>query len=326
MMKRIFTILIYVLFSSVVHSQDVRVTSAFDSTRIYPGDQVHFTVTVEKPASWHLIVPLLKDTLTNHIEILNGPLSDTTVLNDGRIRILQRYLVTSFDSGFYHVPPVYAELKTDNGIKRFYSDYAPLSVMRVRIAPADTASKIFDIIKPYRAPVTAGEILPWLLLLIATAVIVWYIIRLVRKMRMKKGGEAIEYVNPDPAHIIALRELEKLKEEQLWQKGEVKLYYTRLSEIVRQYLENRFRIQSLELTTPETLSLLQKTGFRDDELFRKLRTILTGADLVKFAKYNPDGSENDLHYDYSWDFVSLTRAVEQPVEDGDVKQEKKEGK
>lgn len=326
MMKRAFTILIYFLFSSVSHGQDVRVSAAFDSSRIFLGDQVHFTLTIEKPANCALSIPLLKDTLIKYIEILNGPVSDTTMLKDGRIRILQRYLITSFDSGFYQVPPVYAELKTDNGIKRFYSDYAPLSVMRVRIAPADTASKIFDIIKPYRAPVTAGEILPWLLLLIASGIIVWYIIRVVKKMRMKKGSEAVEYVNPDPAHIIALRELEKLKEEQLWQNGKIKLYYTRLSEIVRQYLENRFNIQSLELTTPETLSLLLKTGFKDDELFRKLRTVLTGADLVKFAKYNPDGSENDLHYDYTWDFVSLTRAVEQPVKEGDVKQEKKEGK
>lgn len=325
-MKRVFTILIYVLFPFVACGQAVRVSSAFDSSRILLGDQVHFIVTVEKPANWQLSVPLFKDTLIKHIEILKGPLSDTTLLKDGRVRILQRYLVTSFDSGFYQVPPVYAELKTDNGIKRFYSDYTPLSVLRVRIAPPDTASKIFDIVKPYRAPVTAGEILPWLLLLIATALIAWYILRLIRKMRMKKGGDVVAYVNPDPAHIIALRELEKLKEEQLWQKGEIKLYYTRLSEIVRQYLENRFNIQSLELTTPETLSLLQKTGFRDDELFRKLRTVLTGADLVKFAKYNPDPSENELHYEYTWDFVSLTRAAEQQVEEDDVKKERKEGK
>ena len=109
------------------------------------------------------------------------------MMKDGRIRIHQKYLVTSFDSGFYQVPPVYAEMQTANGIKRFYSDYSPLTVMRVRIAPPDTAQKIFDIIKPYRAPVTAGEILPWLLFSLVLATVAWYSVRLIRRLRMKRG-------------------------------------------------------------------------------------------------------------------------------------------
>ena len=60
-------------------------------------------------------------------------------------------------------------------------------------------------------------------------------------------------------------ELEILKEEQLWQKGEVKIYYTRLTEILRKYLENRFRVYSLELTTDETLEALVNTGFKKDD-------------------------------------------------------------
>ncbi len=61
------------------------------------------------------------------------------------------------------------------------------------------------------------------------------------------------YVNPDPAHVIALRDLERLMSEKLWEKGEIKAYYTRLTEILRQYLENRFSVYSLEMTTDETL-------------------------------------------------------------------------
>jgi hypothetical protein len=196
--------------------------------------------------------------------------------------------------------------------------------MRVRLTPPDTTLKIFDIIKPYKAPVTAGEILTWFLIIVVVAAIVWYIVRTVRKFKSRKKGEVVKVVNPDPAHIIALRELEKLKEEKLWQNGEIKLYYTRLSEIIRQYLENRYGIQSLELTTPETLSLLKKTGFRDDELYTKLKMVLTSADLVKFAKYKPEPAENELNYENSWDFVSLTRMIEQPLELKDVKSEKGE--
>jgi hypothetical protein len=324
-MKRILTLSIFILLVSVTVAQEVKVTASFDSTRIYIGDQIHFTVTVDRPVGLLLSTPLLKDTLLKQIEILKEPVSDTTILKDGRMRIVRKYLVTSFDSGFYQVPPVYAEMTSASGIKRYYSDYSPLQVMRVKLTPPDTAQKIFDIVKPYKAPITAGEILTWLLIVIVAAALVWYIVRFVRKLKMKKKGEDQPVVNPDPAHVIALRELEKLKEEKLWQNGEVKLYYTRLSEIVRQYLENRYSIQSLELTTYETLNLLKKTGFKEDELFKKLKTVLTGADLVKFAKYKPDATENELNYEYAWDFVSLTRVVEEPVEKKDVKSEKGEG-
>lgn len=325
-MKRVISILIYIYVAlAVISGQEVTVKSAFDTSRIYLGDQINYTVTVEKPASYMLLIPVFKDTLFKKIEILRGPSSDTSFLKDGRVKITQKYLVTSFDSGFYQVPPVYAELRTGNTIKRFYSDYTPLEVLRVKITPPDTASKIFDIVAPYKAPLTAGEILPWLLLAVVVAAAAWYIRRLVRKLRRPK--EIVEEaVNPDPAHIIAFRELEILKEEQLWQKGEIKKYYTRLSEIVRQYLENRFRISSLELTTVETLNELIEAGLKEDESFRKLRTVLTGADLVKFAKYKPEPPDNDLHFDYAWDFVSETRYTEtESTKTGDEKQSEKEG-
>lgn len=309
-MKKVISILVLIYLALPgVSGQEVTVKSAFDTSRIYLGDQINYTITVEKPVSFMLLIPVFKDTLFKKIEILRGPSSDTSILKDGRIRITQKYLVTSFDSGFYQVPPVYAELRTESTIKRFYSDYSPLEVLRVKITPPDTASKIFDIVAPYKAPLTPGEILPWLLLAVVVAAAAWYLWRLIRKLRRPKEI-AEEEVYPDPAHIIAFRELEILKEEQLWQKGEIKIYYTRLSEILRQYLENRFRISSLELTTVETLNELLEAGLKEDESFRKLRTVLTGADLVKFAKYKPEPPENNLHFDYAWDFVSVTRYTE----------------
>jgi len=310
-MRQAVLILLYIYVCLAVASgQEVNVSAAFDTSRICLGDQINFTVTVDKPVSYLLSVPVFRDTLQKNIEILNGPVTDTSFLKDGRIRIREKYLVTSFDSGRYQISPVYAEMRSETGIKRFYSDYALLEVSRVKIAPADTASKILDIIKPYKAPLTIGEILPWVLLILLVATGIWFLVRYIRKIMLKKSGEE-PVINPDPAHIIAFRELEKLKEEKLWQKGEIKKYYTRLTEIVRQYLENRFRIFSMELTTVETLAELTKTGFKEDETYRILRTVLTGADLVKFAKYNPEPPENELHYEYAWDFVKSTKVEDQ---------------
>lgn len=296
---------------SLSKAQEIEVTAAFDSTRIYIGDQINYTVTVTQPSDIILNIQQLKDTLCRNIEIISGPFVDSISMQDNMLKTVNSYLVTSFDSGFYEAPPVYAELKSETGIKRFYSEYSPLEVMRVKITPPDSA-EIFDIIEPYGAPVTLGEILPWALLVIIIAVAIWGVVRIIRKYRKTKEEPEV-IVNPDPAHVIAFRDLEKLREEQLWQKGEVKLYYSRLTEILRQYLENRYGVYSLEMTTTETLSALLLTGFKKNGLYTSLKTILEGSDLVKFAKYKPDPVENDVHFQNSWAFVEATMDKEEVI-------------
>jgi hypothetical protein len=135
--------------------QDVTVAASFDTSKIYIGDQIKFKITVDQPTGISTIIPLFKDSLVNNIEILSGPVIDTISKRDGRVVIEHDYLITSFYSGNYQLPPVYAEIKTDDEVKRFYSDYSFLEVMRTSIAPADSAA-IFDIIAPYKAPITAG--------------------------------------------------------------------------------------------------------------------------------------------------------------------------
>jgi hypothetical protein len=306
-MKRLYiSLFIFISIFSCVAGQEVKVTAAFDTSRIYIGDQIKFSVTIDQPADLRLTLPSFKDTLCKNIEILSGPVVDTSAKQSGRIKIIEKYLISSFDSGFYQLPPVFAEIKNENGLKRYFSDYSQLEVMRVKIAPADTTAKIYDIIRPYRAPVTLGEVLPWVLIVAILGVLIWFILRYVRRLKKsKKGIEPI--VIPDPAHEIAFRELEKLREQKLWEKGEIKNYYTKLTEILRQYLENRYRVFSLELTTYETLDALLKTGFKKNENYNKLKNVLTGADLVKFAKHNPEPSENEMHFQSSWDFVDATR-------------------
>jgi len=320
--SHILAILLFQLHASA-GAQDVNVKSSFDSSRIFIGDQVRYTVTIEKPAGLKLILPALKDTLIKNIEIVSGPVIDSSILG-GRVKIIQRYLVTSFDSGRYQVPPVFAEAKNENGLKRFYSDYSLLEVMRVKIAPPDTVSKIFDIVKPYRAPITAGEVLPWVLILAVAAALVWLAVRYIKKLR-SNGKEPEVIINPDPAHVIALRELEKLRDEKLWQSGEIKMYYTRLTEVLRQYLENRYRVYSLELTTSETLDALVRTGFKRDGSYNQLKNILTSADLVKFAKYNPEPSENDSVFQESWNFVLATKEEIAVLADTEPDNHRKEG-
>ena len=325
MKKLSFSVFLFILFISSSIGQDVKISSLFDSTRIFIGDQIKFTITVEKPSSLRLIIPIFKDTLCKNIEIISGPKTDSISSQNGRVKIVHKYLITSFDSGRYQVPPVFAEAKEEGGLKRYFSDYAMLEVIRVKIAPADTTLKIFDIIEPYKAPITVGEVLPWVLLIILAAGIVWAIVRFLRNH--KKSEKDIDiFIPSDPAHVIAFQELERLKAEELWQKGEIKRYYTVLTEILRRYLENRFRVYSLELTTAETLETLVKTGFKKNGTYNELKSVLTGADLVKFAKYNPVATENESHFQTSWNFVLATKENELASEPIEEKISVKEGK
>jgi hypothetical protein len=318
-MKRlVFSIFLFNAVIIAVHGQNVNVSASFDSTKIFIGDQINFTVTVDQPSNQQLTFPAFRDTLCKNIEILSGPVTDTVPGKSGNIKIIQKYLITSYDSGFYQIPPVFAEIKNSNGIKRFYSDYSRLRVMRVKIAPADKTAKFFDIVGPYRAPVTLGEILPWILIAAIAGVLIWYVIRYIKNHRKLRAGE-VPVINPDPAHIIALRALEHLREEKLWQKGEIKIYYTKLTEILRQYLEDRFNVYSLELTTDETLEILARTGIKKDGAYNQLKTILKGADLVKFAKYKPESYENEEHFQNSWDFVMITKMQVTDSEKGEEK-------
>lgn len=323
-MKRTF-ITILILFSGLklVHGQDVTVNAVFDTSKILIGDQIYYSVSVEQPAGMKLELKTISDTICKNIEILDGPYTDTSSLENNRIKIISKYLVTSFDSGYYEAPPVFAEIRDDNGIRRFYSDHSPLEVMRVNIAPPDTTAKIFDIIGPYGAPLTLGEMLPWILLFLITVALVLVFVRLFKKLRKTRTGTE-QIINPDPAHIIAFRELEILKTEKLWERGEIKQYYSRLTEILRTYIGNRYGVYSLEMTTSETLDALLRKGFKKDESFMVLKNILNGADLVKFAKYKPEPEENENHFRNSWSFVDITKMEVQVISGNDNKADKKE--
>jgi hypothetical protein len=287
--------------------QDVKVIAAFDTSRIYIGDQIKFKVTVDQPTDLPLSILSFKDSLIKNIEILSGPVIDTIKLN-GRTIIEHNYLITSFDTGYYQLPPVYLETKSDNDVKRFYSDYTFLEVVRTDITPPNDV-EIFDIIAPYKAPIGLGEILPWLLAALLAGMLAYLAFRLYKKFNNKKVVEDVVEKLSEPAHIIAFRELEKLKEEKLWQQGEIKPYYTKLTEILRQYLENRFGVNSLELTTDETLTMLLHSGFKKDKNFEQLKNILESADMVKFAKYNPTALDNETCFQESWNFIDNTKLI-----------------
>jgi hypothetical protein len=121
-----------------------------------------------------------------------------------------------------------------------------------------------------------------------------------------------------PAHIIALGKLEKIRKEKIWSRGMVKEYHSELTDVIREYIENRFGVFAVEMTTSEILSSFDQSSFIDNSDYMKLQRILELADAVKFAKYQALQNENDLSIRYSVEFVESTKEIIE--ENSDIKQ------
>lgn len=121
---------------------------------------------------------------------------------------------------------------------------------------------------------------------------------------------------PEPAHIIAFRELERIKNEKLWEKRQYKAYFTDLSESLRRYLENRYDILAMEQTTFDIMRNLDRMDYGDASQREELRKILEQADLVKFAKMEPLPGESERCVRAAWEFVEKTK--ETPEEDTEI--------
>lgn len=98
-MKRLTLIILFICLAGKFSGQDILVTAQFDTNKIFIGDQIFFTVKIEKPVATDISFPSFKDTLYKNIEIISGPQTDTIALQDDKNAIILKYLVTSFDSG-----------------------------------------------------------------------------------------------------------------------------------------------------------------------------------------------------------------------------------
>ncbi len=325
MIRRLIFIISASLLSLSVLPQEVLVEAEIDSADIYIGDQIDYTVTVTQPPDIYLDIPEYGDTLYSKLEIISQSEVDTTFEDTGEIVLTKRYTITSFDTGYYQIPPYYLEYETAQGKKRFYSEYVPLRVKRVDITPSDSTDVIFDIIGPEKVGYTVGEILPWILLAIVVVTVAWLIYKYLPRRKAKHEDEG-PVIPDEPIHIITFRALDKLEKKQLWQAGKVKEYYSELTEILRYYIEIRYNIRALEMTSEEILSGMGYMDLGTDNL-SLLRDLLQNADLSKFAKYKHNAETNESALVDARNFVKSTyQRIEENEEGRNNKKSMKQGK
>ena len=307
------------------YSQEIEITASIDSSAILIGDQTTVRLEIRYPDGSKVITDTYADTLTKGVEILLQSEFDTTHFEENRILLRKEFLITCFDSGIYVIPPFEVSLPDTAVDAIFRSKPLFLRVMRADIQPADSSEQFFDIKLPYEARVGFRELMPYILGGLFIAGLATFLILFLKKR--KRDEPVVRKLKPsEPAHIAALRELDKLKSEKIWQQGKVKLYYSRLTEILRNYLEDRYGILAMEQTSSETLHSLLEIGFNDNNLYSKLKEVLYLADLAKFAKAKPLPNENETSLLSAYIFVNETKEAWKKIGDDEKGTDKLEEK
>lgn len=303
------------LFGFNTFAQNATVTAALDSQQILIGDQINLDFSVEFneeiPVAW----PTFKDTITGKLEIIQASIPDTTKKKTGETVIHQRLVITSFDTGFIVLPPIVFVFNNDSSQTL---STEPLLIF-VSDIPVEMEADIKEIKEPYAVPFNWKSLIKWgLLALLVIALIVGGIL-LWKKYRKVPEAPVARPKPKRPAHEIALEKLEELRHKKLWQNNQTKQFYIELSDITREYIEFRFDVLALEMTTSETISALKLKGL-DDSKTQSLKQMLQMADLAKFAKYTPISNENEQCFDIARSFVNATLVM--PLDEPKVEEEK----
>lgn len=287
-------------------AQQIRVEAKLDQTKIKLGDQTILRLMAHVPANGHVDFPVLADTISSKVQIVEMGRTDTLAdqNNPGIKTISRQYTITSFDAGLHMIPAYTFDSKEG----KLSTQALPLEVTEVKV---DTTKAIYDIKEPLTVSYSFMDWLRdnWKLVLFSglgillLAGLIWYLIKK-RKHKPVKQEPAKPVI---PLDVLVLDKLKALKDQKLWEQGQVKSYHSELTDIIRDYLEKRYKVNALEQTSEEIFTGLKHLDIQAQEM-NKLRQMLLLADLVKFAKATPLPNENEQSMVNAVSFVMHTKA------------------
>ncbi|MES2486275.1 MAG: hypothetical protein V4581_10070 [Bacteroidota bacterium] len=311
--KTLKNIYVLVLFFAAftAFAQQPQVKTSIDSTKIKIGSQANLIIKADVKAKDKVNFPAGKN--FGQLEVLESYPVDT-VKDGARIQLIKKYGLTQFDSGRYVIPrlPVVINNKT------IQTDSLYLEVANIKV---DTLKqKLYDI-----KTVTAGEgegfnpmwLLIGFLIYCAVGIAIWWLFFRKKGAAKEKAAPAIQ-ITPIEKATAQLKNLEK---KDLLQRGEVKEYYSEMSNIARTYIEEAIHIPAMESTTGELIEAMQRAVQRrrmslKPDTFAQLEQILRNADLVKFAKSRP------LDFEIAEDRTRIEKTI--VVIDRSIPEEKEE--
>ncbi|MFI3303388.1 MAG: hypothetical protein SNF68_02520 [Rikenellaceae bacterium] len=324
MIKRFLTICAVALVSmSVANGSDdyvfdagsPRLSAAFEPDSVGIGDRFTLMIDVEQDVMQVIAFPEFDLGGDGELELVGLPQLDTLEVDGRRVKLRRKYTFTSFQEGVYNLGRVSILCADKGGADTIYSDQELMLMVGTYLIDS-TSHSIFDL-KPVRSmPFKFGEISGYVMwgvfALILLVVAAYFVLRLMAHYGRPVMG-LFTPAPPLPPHVAALKALEDLRGERLWQDGEYKGYYSKLTDILRTYISGRYGVMAMEMTSDEII-----VAVRDLDLPRQcemeLRDLLRDADLVKFAKAELEASQNERYFDSARLFVDMTK-VEEEVEE-----------
>lgn len=271
------------------------------------GDQFRYGFHLKDVAEGTVFaLPDFSKGFMDSVEIVRPFVADTVKVHDRRNEpksydIDISMVITSFEEGRHELIPL-ALVKEAGGGRMDTLVFNP-QVLEVRTMPVDTTTyKIHDIKGQIRYPVTLAELLPYVAgiwLAAALAILVWALVA--AKRRRSEGGAA----HKDPPYIVALRKLEHFRGSKFWVPEKQKVYYSGITDTLREYIAARFGIDAMEMTTAEIFKDLRHSDVPAD-LYEEVKTLFETADFVKFAKAFATDDENAAALPAAVRFVTVT--------------------
>ncbi|MCL1849845.1 MAG: hypothetical protein FWF70_00285 [Bacteroidetes bacterium] len=312
--KRLTFFILTFWLCAFVSAQEYSAKAKLDSAHILIGDYLNVNLEVTAPKGKPVIIPQLNAKLLEEAEapfdwIANSKFD--TIVNNDYYTLKQTITITAFDSGNYVFPAI-PVFDIDSQI---VAQTNPLFFDVFTVA-VDTTAAIKDIKDISKVYFTFHELWMYvkkysLFILVGLLVIGLIVYAVWRYLKKKRAQKPAPEVKPKPKikpHIIALKELEKLRQKKLCEQGKTKEYYSELIDIVRIYIDEQWDIGAMEMVTSEIMDALKNTEIHE-QVLKRLHQACTIADLVKFAKYTPLLTDHDIAFKDCKEFVERTAKI-----------------
>lgn len=297
-----------------------KVSGSIEPDSVGIGDRFTYTIEVEKDIAQGVFFPVIGGKDTNY-ELIGQPVIDTLSREGRKLKIRQRYTLAAFQEGLHGVVP--QVMYADKNIIDTLSSDDTLRLLVTTFVIDSTSHSIFDIKPQKDMPFRFAEIsgyVKWVVMALIIIVILLYVAYRIMRHYGKSLSDIFHPAPPLPPHEVARIALERLYVQRLWQAEKHKLYYSSLTDILRTYIDGRFGVGAMEMTSDEIIEAMRKVDIPQKSAM-DLTDILRSADLVKFAKAMPEADENEAAYSAVWNFVEQTKPVE-PSEDEEAEDKK----
>ena len=280
----------------------ISVESYVDRATITIGDRILYTLMVTTDPEIKL-EPLALGSNLGAFEVKDYKISDPDKTKDGKVINKSEYIITTFTTGEYVIPPVTVNYTDPQGEKKQIKS-EPLFILVKSVGASESDKEDIMGLKPpiqIRGGYWAYLLILPILVLLGAGGFLYY--------RQRAKGLALPGV-PDelkrPAWKVAILELDSLRNSGLLEKKQIKRYFTILSDIIRKYIERRYVISALDRTTEEIRGEIKRAKL-EQGIAELIYGLLFFSDLAKFAKYVPSTEEIEKSLNHAYDIVNMTK-------------------